>query len=134
MNRKIAQIALLVKDYDEAIDFYVNKLQFKLIEDTVLDKNKRWVLVSPNIENSSSVLLAKADDENQNKFIGNQSGGRVFLFLHTNNFEKEYKNLKDNNVKIVRDPVVEPYGTVLVFEDLYGNLWDLIEPKVNLNE
>ena len=129
MNRKIAQIALIVKDYDEAIDFYVNKLHFKLIEDIVLDENKRWVLISPDIERSSSILLAKADNESQSKFIGNQSGGRVFLFLHTNNFEKEYKNLKDNNIKIVRNPIVEPYGTVAVFEDLYGNLWDLIEPK-----
>lgn len=129
MNRKIAQIALIVKDYDEAIDFYVNKLHFKLIEDIVLDENKRWVLISPDIERSSSILLAKADNESQSKFIGNQSGGRVFLFLHTNNFEKEYKNLKNNNIKIVRNPIVEPYGTVAVFEDLYGNLWDLIEPK-----
>jgi len=134
MNRKIAQIALIVKDYDEAINFYVHKLKFKLIEDTIIDKNKRWVLVSPDIENSSSILLAKADSENQSKFIGNQAGGRVFLFLHTNNFEKEFQNLKDNNIKIVRDPVIEQYGTVLVFEDLYGNLWDLIEPKANQNE
>lgn len=129
MRRKIAQIALVVKDYDEAIDFYINKLKFELVEDTVLDEKKRWVLVSPDAKNSSSILLAKAGNEHQRKFIGNQSGGRVFLFLNTTNFEKDYKNLIANNIKIVREPVVEPYGKVAVFEDLYGNLWDLIEPK-----
>ena len=129
MSRKIAQIALLVKDYDEAIHFYVNKLNFKLVEDTVLDQNKRWVIVSPNLENSSSLLLAEASGKDQEKAIGNQSGGRVFLFLHTNNFKKEYQNLIANKIKIVREPTKEPYGTVAVFEDLYGNLWDLIEPQ-----
>ena len=129
MSRKIAQIALLVKDYDEAIHFYVNKLNFKLVEDTVLDQNKRWVIVSPNLENSSSLLLAEASNITQKQAIGNQSGGRVFLFLHTDNFNKEYQNLIANNIKIVREPKVEPYGTVAVFEDLYGNLWDLIEPQ-----
>ncbi len=129
MRRKIAQIALVVKDYDEAIDFYINKLKFELVEDTVLDEKKRWVLVSPDAKNSSSILLAKAGNEHQKKFIGNQSGGRVFLFLNTTNFEKDYKNLIANNIKIVREPVVEPYGKVALFEDLYGNLWDLIEPK-----
>jgi len=130
MSRKIAQITLLVKDYDEAIHFYVNKLNFKLVEDTVLDQNKRWVIVSPNLENSSSLLLAEASNITQKQAIGNQSGGRVFLFLHTDNFNKEYQNLIANNIKIVREPKVEPYGTVAVFEDLYGNLWDLIEPKL----
>ena len=129
MSRKIAQITLLVKDYDEAIHFYVNKLNFKLVEDTVLDQNKRWVIVSPNLENSSSLLLAEASNITQKQAIGNQSGGRVFLILHTDNFNKEYQNLIANNIKIVREPKVEPYGTVAVFEDLYGNLWDLIEPQ-----
>ncbi len=129
MKRKIAHITLVVKDYDEAIDFYINKLKFVLVEDTQLGENKRWVLVSPNAKNSCSLLLAEASNETQEKAIGNQSGGRVFLFLHTDNFKKEYKNLIENKIKIVRKPIEEPYGIVAVFEDLYGNLWDLIEPK-----
>lgn len=129
MNRKIAHIALVIRDYDEAIDFYVNQLKFNLIEDTVLDQGKRWVLVSPNSEYSFSLLLAKATGNNQEKAIGNQSGGRVFLFLNTDNFKRDFQNLIDNNIKIVREPKEEPYGIVAVFEDLYGNLWDLIEPK-----
>jgi len=129
MSNKIVQLTLIVENYDEAINFYVNKLHFNLVEDTILDQNKRWVLVSPNKENSCSLLLAEASNEAQKKAIGNQSGGRVFLFLNTNNFKKEYQNLLDNNIKIVRMPKEEPYGTVAVFEDLYGNLWDLIEPK-----
>ena len=129
MNRKIAHMALVVKDYDEAIDFYVNKLRFNLIENTVLDENKRWVLVSPNRKHSSSLLLAKAVNNIQEKAIGNQSGGRVFLFLYTDDFNKDFQNLIDNKINIVREPKVEAYGTVAVFEDLYGNLWDLIQPK-----
>lgn len=129
MKRRIAQVALLVKEYDEAIDFYVNKLNFNLVEDTRLDENKRWVLVSPNTENSSNLLLAKAEGEIQLASVGNQSGGRVFLFLHTTNFKEDFQNLLNHSIKIVREPVDEPYGTVAVFEDLYGNLWDLIEPK-----
>ncbi len=129
MNRKIAHIALVIRDYDEAIDFYVNKLKFNLVEDTVLDQSKRWVLVSPNSDHSCSLLLAKASTNKQEKAIGNQSGGRVFLFLNTDNFKRDFQNLIDNNVKIVREPKEEPYGIVAVFEDLYGNLWDLIEPK-----
>lgn len=129
MTRHIAHIALLVKDYDEAIDFYVNKLQFKLIEDTVLNADKRWVLVAPDLKNNFSLLLAKAYGKDQERFIGNQSGGRVFLFLKTDNFKKDYQNLLDNQIKIIRKPIVEAYGTVAVFEDLYGNHWDLIEPK-----
>ncbi|PHQ57690.1 MAG: hypothetical protein COC16_00090 [Lutibacter sp.] len=129
MSKKIAQVTLLVKNYDEAIDFYVNKLKFDLVEDSMLDKNKRWVLVSPNVENSCSLLLAEASNEIQKNAIGKQSGGRVFLFLHTDNFKKEYQNLLNNNIKIVREPIDEPYGTVAVFEDLYGNLWDLIQPN-----
>ena len=129
MNRRIAHMALVVKDYDEAIDFYVNKLKFNLIEDTVLDQSKRWVLVSPNSEAGSSLLLAKAAGDIQEKAIGNQSGGRVFLFLYTDNFKRDFQNLVNYNINIVREPKDEPYGTVAVFEDLYGNLWDLIEPK-----
>jgi catechol 2,3-dioxygenase-like lactoylglutathione lyase family enzyme len=129
MNRRIAHITLVVKNYDEAIDFYVNKLKFNLIEDIALDQNKRWVLVSPNSEISSSLLLAEAANGIQEKAIGNQSGGRVFLFLYNDNFERDYQNLIDNNIKIIREPKDEPYGKVLVFADLYGNLWDLIQPK-----
>jgi len=129
MKRKIAHIALVVTDYDEAIDFYVNKLNFVLVEDTVLDENKRWVLVSPDIGNSSSILLAKADNEEQQCFVGNQSGGRVFLFLNTDSFQRDYQNLLNHQIKIIKEPVEQAYGIVVVFEDLYGNLWDLIEPK-----
>jgi len=129
MNQKIAYITLVVKEYDEAIDFYVNKLHFELLEDTVLDNNKRWVVVSPKGTNSCSLLLAKAANELQKSHIGNQAGGRVFLFLYTDNFERDYRNLIDKEITIVREPKDEVYGMVAVFEDLYGNYWDLIEPK-----
>jgi catechol 2,3-dioxygenase-like lactoylglutathione lyase family enzyme len=129
MTRNISKISLLVKDYDEAIDFYVHKLHFKLLEDTVLNEQKRWVLVAPTTHSNFSLLLAKADGKEQKQFIGNQSGGRVFLFLNTDNFDRDYQNLLDQKIRIVREPIEEPYGTVCVFKDLYGNLWDLIEPK-----
>jgi len=129
MNQKIAHITLVVKEYDEAIDFYVNKLHFDLVEDTVLEKDKRWVLVSPKGANTCSLLLAKAANEIQKSCIGNQTGGRVFLFLYTDNFERDYQNLIDKKITIVREPKDESYGIVAVFEDLYGNHWDLIEPK-----
>jgi len=129
MKKFISHITLVVKDYDEAIDFYVNKLHFKLIEDTVLSPTKRWVLIAPENDNAFSLLLAKADGENQESFIGNQSGGRVFLFLNTDNFKRDYQNLLDHNIKIIRKPIEEVYGTVAVFADLYGNQWDLIQPK-----
>lgn len=129
MTKHIAHMALIVNDYDEAINFYVNKLKFNLIEDTVLSPDKRWVLVSPDTESGFALLLAKADDKEQESYIGNQSGGRVFLFLKTDNFKKDYQNLLDNHIKIIREPIEEVYGTVAVFEDLYGNKWDLIEPK-----
>jgi len=129
MKQKIGNIALVVEDYDEAIDFYVNKLNFDLIEDTQLDENKRWVVVSPKGSNESRLLLAKADNDDQKSRIGNQTGGRVFLFLFTDNFERDFNNLKRQNVTIIREPKDEIYGKVLVFSDLYGNLWDLIEPK-----
>ena len=126
MQQKIAQITLVVKDYDEAIDFYVKKLQFSLIEDTVLSPTKRWVVVAPQNSTGCYLLLAKAANEEQQKIVGNQTGGRVFLFLHTDDFERDYQNLLANNISIVRAPTVEPYGKVAVFADLYGNLWDLI--------
>ena len=127
MKQKIAHIALLVADYDEAISFYVDKLHFDLIEDTALSETKRWVLVAPKGSQDFSLLLAKADGNFQKQNIGNQSGGRVFLFLNTDNFDRDYQNLKDNNIEIVREPKTEDYGKVLVFKDIYGNLWDLIQ-------
>ena len=127
MKQKIAHIALLVADYDEAISFYVDKLHFDLIEDTALSETKRWVLVAPKGSQDFSLLLAKADGAIQKQSIGNQSGGRVFLFLNTDNFDRDYQNLKDNNIEIVREPKTEAYGKVLVFKDIYGNLWDLIQ-------
>ena len=129
MAQIISKISLLVKDYDEAIDFYVHKLHFKLLEDTVINEKKRWVLVAPTTQSNFSLLLAKADSEEQKQFIGNQTGGRVFLFLNTDNFDRDYQNLLDQKIRIIREPIEESYGTVCVFKDLYGNLWDLIEPK-----
>ncbi len=130
MKQQIAQIALLVNDYDKAIAFYTQKLHFTLVEDTILSSTKRWVIVAaPGNENGCKLLLAKASNENQKKIVGNQTGGRVFLFLQTDNFERDYNNLLENNIKIIRKPVEEIYGKVAVFADLYGNLWDLIEPN-----
>ena len=129
MNQKLVQIAIVVRDYDEAIAFYTQKLHFNLIEDTQLSETKRWVVVSPQGEGSCRLLLAKAANDEQSSRIGNQTGGRVFLFLHTDNFERDYQNLLAQNIKIIRQPSAEEYGTVAVFEDLYGNLWDLIQPK-----
>lgn len=129
MKQRIAHITLLVKNYDEAIKFYTEKLNFKLIEDTKLTENKRWVLVSPQGEKGSCLLLAKADTESQRASIGNQTGGRVFLFLFTDNLARDYNMMLEKNITFLRPPKEEVYGTVAVFEDLYGNLWDLIEPK-----
>lgn len=129
MYQRIAHISLVVKDYDEAIDFYVNTLEFDLIEDTSLGDDKRWVLVAPKGSKECCLLLAKAANDNQSKSIGNQTGGRVFLFLHTDNFIRDYEKLKSLGVNFVRPPQVLEHGTVAVFEDLYGNLWDLLEPS-----
>jgi catechol 2,3-dioxygenase-like lactoylglutathione lyase family enzyme len=129
MNIRLVHITFLVDDYDKAIDFFTRKLNFKLVEDTKLSDEKRWVLVTPQGSGNCCLLLAKASNDEQKKSIGNQSGGRVFLFLQTDNFTRDYQNLIDNGIKIVREPKSEDYGTVLVFEDLYGNLWDLIEPS-----
>ncbi len=128
MNQRIAYISLLVKDYDEAISFYTNKLQFEIIEDSILSDQKRWVVLSPSDQSGCAILLAKAVNEEQYARIGNQTGGRVFLFLTTDNFRRDYQNLVGQGVAIVRQPTEETYGTVAVFADLYGNLWDLIEP------
>lgn len=129
MNQRLAHIALLVNDYNEAITFYVEKLKFELVEDTKLSEDKRWVLIKPNGQQGFCLLLAKAVNEEQRSRIGNQTGGRVFLFLHTDDFERDYRNLLNHKIEIIRAPKAETYGKVLVFKDLYGNLWDLIEPK-----
>jgi catechol 2,3-dioxygenase-like lactoylglutathione lyase family enzyme len=128
MNQRLAHITILVDDYDKAIDFYVNRLKFTLVEDTLLSETKRWVLVRPSAGNSCCLLLAKAASDMQRSLIGNQAGGRVFLFLYTDNFDRDFQNLLDNNIHVEREPVVEKYGKVAVFRDIYGNLWDLIEP------
>lgn len=127
MKRKIVHIALIVNDYDEAIKFYTEKLNFVLIEDTVLSPEKRWVLVKPDKNSECSILLAKANNEEQTRSIGNQTGGRVFLFLETDNFQRDYEKMLEKGINFIRKPSQEEYGIVAVFEDLYGNLWDLIE-------
>jgi catechol 2,3-dioxygenase-like lactoylglutathione lyase family enzyme len=129
MKQRLAHIAIVVNDYDEAIEFYTGKLQFELIEDTRLSETKRWVLVRPKGTDSCCLLLAKAANEEQASRVGNQTGGRVFLFLHTDDFERDFQNLLDNRIEIVRQPSKEEYGTVAVFKDLYGNLWDMIGPN-----
>lgn len=129
MNQRLVHIALVVDDYDAAIEFYTQKLGFLLLEDTPLSDTKRWVLVSPPGQGSCCLLLAKAVGAEQQSRIGNQTGGRVFLFLHTDDFWRDYHHYLRQSIRFVREPVEEAYGTVAVFEDLYGNLWDLIEPK-----
>ncbi len=129
MAQRLVQITLVVDDYDKAIAFYIEKLDFTLIEDTILSETKRWVIIAPPGSKECCLLLAKAANEEQRSRIGNQTGGRVFLFLHTDNFQRDFENLKAKGVSIIRGPIVEPYGTVAVFADLYGNLWDLIEPR-----
>jgi len=129
MQQYLANIALVVRDYDEAIEFYTQKLGFELIEDTPLSAEKRWVRVRPRGLQGCCLLLAKAKNDTQAPFVGNQTGGRVFLFLHTDNFDRDYQNLLQHKIKIIREATVEPHGKVAVFEDLYGNLWDLIEPS-----
>ena len=128
MDQHLTHIALIVDDYDKAIQFYTQKMNFILLEDTRLSEEKRWVVVSPR-GSACSLLLAKASTEEQKSRIGNQTGGRVFLFLYTDNLKRDYENLKINDIEIVREPAKEVWGTVIVFKDLYGNLWDLIEPS-----
>ncbi len=130
MKQHLAHIAIVVEDYDNAIHFYTQKLNFTLVEDTVLSETKRWVLVQPpGSINGCCLLLAKAANEEQKTRIGNQTGGRVFLFLYTDNFWRDYNTMKSKEIIFVREPVEEKWGIVAVFKDLYGNLWDLIEPK-----
>jgi catechol 2,3-dioxygenase-like lactoylglutathione lyase family enzyme len=129
MKQSIAHIALVVDDYDEAIKFYTEKLDFTLLEDTPQSETKRWVLVAPKGSEECSLLLAKGVGDEQRSRIGNQTGGRVFLFLRTDDFWRDYENLRQKDVRFVREPKTEDYGTVAVFADLYGNLWDLVEFK-----
>ncbi len=129
MKQTLGHVALVVREYDEAIAFFTRTLNFKLIEDTRLSEDKRWVLIAPPGSQGTSLLLARAATPEQASRIGNQTGGRVFLFLHTDDFWRDYNEMTARKVKFTRPPCEEPYGTVAVFEDLYGNLWDLIQPK-----
>lgn len=130
MAQHLSLVSLVVRDYDEAIDFYVKKLGFRLIEDSALtEQDKRWVVVSPDGAGQAKLLLARAVGPEQLARVGSQAGGRVFLFLHTDDFDGDYRRYKSAGVVFVREPVTEPYGTVAVFSDLYGNLWDLIGPS-----
>lgn len=125
MKQSIVHVALVVKDYDEAIAFYTEKLHFTLVEDTEQpEQNKRWVVVSPPNSNGTNLLLARASNEEQQAFIGQQSGGRVFLFLQTDDFERDVRDMREKGIEFVREPQTQPYGKVAVFSDLYGNLWD----------
>ena len=128
MIKHLAHVALLVDDYDRAIEYYRHTLHFTLLEDTVLSPTKRWVLVAPKGAKECSILLAKATNDEQKSRIGNQTGGRVFMFLYSDNLQRDYQTYLDNKVRIVEPPRKESYGTVFVFKDLYGNLWDMIEP------
>ena len=129
MKQQIAQIALVVKDYDQAIAFYTQVLDFVLVEDTVMSETKRWVVIAPPGSDGCRLLLAKAATDDQLARVGNQTGGRVFLFLYTDDFWRDYNKYRDRGVEFMREPTQEAYGTVSVFKDLYGNLWDLIEPN-----
>ena len=128
LKQQLAHVTLVVNDYDEAIQFYTEKLAFLVVEDTRLSETKRWVILSLKGSTSCNLLLAKADSEEQRSRVGNQTGGRVFLFLYTDDFWRDYSAMKGNKINFVRQPVKELYGTVAVFKDLYGNLWDLIQP------
>ena len=129
-RRRVAHVALLVRDYDEAIRFFVDVLGFALIEDLDQpEQQKRWVVVAPPGPDATSLLLARASTPEQLAVVGNQAGGRVFLFLSTDDFQHDYRRLREAGVRFVREPVEQPYGTVAVFEDLYGNRWDLLQYK-----
>jgi catechol 2,3-dioxygenase-like lactoylglutathione lyase family enzyme len=130
MPQQLALVSLVVRDYDEAIAFYVGVLGFTLVEDTYQPaQDKRWVVVAPPGAVESRLLLARASNDDQRARVGNQTGGRVFLFLYTDNFERDFRAYKSKGVRFVREPKTEDYGTVAVFEDLYGNLWDLVQPS-----
>ena len=129
MSRSIALLTFVVHDYDEAIAFFTNALRFTLVEDTPLDGDKRWVVVAPPASQGASLLLAKAATPEQLAHVGNQTGGRVFLFLHTSDFWDDYRHMQSHGVRFAEEPREEPYGRVVVFFDLYGNKWDLVHPK-----
>ncbi|UPT66535.1 MAG: VOC family protein [Sphingobacteriales bacterium JAD_PAG50586_3] len=129
--QNLSLIAIVVSDYDEAIQFYTDKLNFTLVEDTVMTETKRWVVVAPPGSTGCNILLAKAANDEQSSRVGNQTGGRVFLFLHTDDFWNDYNRMKAKGIVFVREAVEETWGTVAVFQDLYGNLWDFIQPKTN---
>jgi catechol 2,3-dioxygenase-like lactoylglutathione lyase family enzyme len=129
MNQTVGHVALVVREYDEAIAFFTRTLNFKLIEDTRLSEDKRWVLIAPPDSQGTSLLLARAATPEQASRIGDQTGGRVFLFLHTDDFWRDYNEMTARKVKFTRPPSEESYGTVAVFEDLYGNQWDLLQRK-----
>ena len=129
MKKHIGAISLLVRDYDEAISYYVDKLGFRLMEDTDMGNGKRWILITPHASTDACILLAKASSPEQLSRVGDQTGGRVFLFLHTDNFQREYEAMHSKGVRFLEEPRHESYGTVVVFEDLYGNKWDLLEMK-----
>jgi catechol 2,3-dioxygenase-like lactoylglutathione lyase family enzyme len=131
MKQSIIHVALVVRDYDEAIDFFCNKLHFTLVEDTYQpEQDKRWVTVAPPGSTGTTLLLARANSPVQEEAIGNQSGGRVFLFMHTDDFWRDYNAMLAVGIRFVREPKTASYGTVAVFEDLYGNLWDLVGPAI----
>jgi len=128
MHQNIVHIALVVNDYDEAIEFYTKKLNFELLEDTYQpEQDKRWVVVAPRGSNGTTILLAKASKPVQKEFVGNQAGGRVFLFLNTDDFWRDYHQMMSVGIEFVREPKQAEYGMVAVFKDLYGNLWDLLQ-------
>lgn len=129
MTQQFHAMALVVRDYDEAIDWYARVLGFELLEDTPREPGKRWVRMAPTGSHGACLLLARAANAEQAARIGNQTGGRVFLFLHTDDFARDYARMQEHRVKFCEEPRYEEYGTVVVFEDLYGNRWDLIEPK-----
>ena len=132
MHQSLLHVALVVRDYDEALAFYVDKLGFTVLEDSpVPEQNKRWVVISPPGSESATLLLARAANEEQAAVIGDQTGGRVFLFLGTDDFWRDYERLRALDIKFIREPQEQPYGTVAVFEDLYGNKWDLVQPNQN---
>ncbi len=131
MTQRIALVTLLVDDYDRAVAYYTGTLGFRLVEDTHMGDGKRWVVVRPQGSGEVGLLLAKAAGERQTQAVGAQTGGRVFLFLHTDDFHRDYTNYRRHGVPFTEQPRDETYGTVAVFSDLYGNLWDLIEPKTN---
>ena len=132
MQQYLAGISLVVNDYDEAIDFYTRILSFTLLEDTRMSDTKRWVVIAPPGSTGCTLLLAKAANDAQKAAVGNQTGGRVFLFLHTDNFDRDYNQMQEAGIEFIESPRQEAYGKVVVFADLYGNRWDLIEPKKTL--